>query len=491
MVADAPSLEELPPPQATPLASAAPTDVHPQLSPSPEIDAPPEWSDLGRPSSGSFPFEGALGYHLRAALDFAERRLRVTMQVRYTNQTAGVQDALPLVVEANRRAGVFHLIDVQEAKGSRIAAFDLEADRLDLSFAPPLASGESLEFSVDYALEIPSTAGPLGDSGRQINLGDWYPFVPPYDKTGEWLIRRPAAVGEHLAYARADHMVDIQIRNAPQSVVLAASGICEELEGGFRCRLPAGRDFAWTVSQEYEVLRSNAGEVEISMYVFPEHRAAGQAALQAVAQAIELYGDSFGSYPRPQFSVVESSFPDGMEYDGLVFVGGEYFRYYTGGPDSYLTAISVHETSHQWWHAMVANDQAMEPWLDEALATYSEILFYERVYPELADWWWNFRVQAFEPEGWVDSSIYDHRTFRSYVNAVYLRGSLFLRDLRARLGEPAFDTFLRRYAQEQGGRVASAADLFAVLPEGFAARLPRLMAPYFQRPAGDYIDQIE
>jgi hypothetical protein len=489
MPSDVPPPEELPSPQATSFTSAAPAEAYGQSPAPPDVDAPPEFSDLGTPSSGSFPFEGVLGYHLRAALDYAERRLRVGMQVHYTNQTAGDQHALPLVVEANRRAGVFHLLDVQEGDGHRIASFELEADRLILSLVPPLASGDQLDFSVDYALEIPSMSGPLGDSGRQINFGDWYPFVPPMDKAGEWLIRRPAAVGEHLAYTRADHMVDIQIRNAPQSVLLASSGECDAIEGGFRCRLPAGRDFAWTVSPEYELLGGSAGEIKISIYVFPEHRAAGQAALQAVGQAIDLYGETFGPYPRPEFSVVESSFPDGMEYDGLVFVGGEYFRYYAGGPDSYLTTISVHEVSHQWWHAIVANDQAMEPWLDEALATYSEALFYERVYPDLVDWWWNFRVQGFEPEGWVDGSIYDHHTFRSYVNAVYLRGALFLGDLRASLGDPAFETFLQTYLQEQGGRVASGADFFAALPEGFAARLPRLIAPYFQRPASEYIGQ--
>jgi hypothetical protein len=35
-------------------------------------------------------------------------------------------------------------------------------------------------FSVFYQLALPARAAPLGYSPRQANLGDWYPFIPPY-----------------------------------------------------------------------------------------------------------------------------------------------------------------------------------------------------------------------------------------------------------------------------------------------------------------------
>ena len=69
-------------------------------------------------------------------------------------------------------------------------------------------------------------------------------------------------------------------------------------------------------------------------------------------------------------------------------------------------------------------------WLDESLATYSELLFYQRQYPGEVDWWWNYRVKRFNPTGWVNTTIYDYAAFRPYVNAVYLRGALFMQALR-------------------------------------------------------------
>jgi hypothetical protein len=95
----------------------------------------------------------------------------------------------------------------------------------------------------------------------------------------------------------------------------------------------------------------------------------------------------------------------------------------------------VHVKAHQWWQGLVGNDQAWEPWLDEALSTYSELFFYECHYPALVDWWWHFRVNRFEPTGAVDSTIYDFDHFRPYINTVYLRGALMLHDMRRQAGD--------------------------------------------------------
>ena len=36
----------------------------------------------------------------------------------------------------------------------------------------------------------------------------------------------------------------------------------------------------------------------------------------------------------------------------------------------------VHETAHQWWYSLVGNDQTRWPFLDEALAGFSEYVYY-------------------------------------------------------------------------------------------------------------------
>ena len=118
---------------------------------------------------------------------------------------------------------------------------------------------------------------------------------------------------------------------------------------------------------------------------------------------------------------------------------------YNGTIKNNLVAIGVHEVSHQWWFGLVGNDQALEPWLDEALALYSERIYYETIYPYPVNWWWRFRVTWFSPSGWVDTGIYDGYAFRGYTDAVYLRGAQFLEAIRFRVGEKAFNAFLQDY----------------------------------------------
>jgi aminopeptidase N len=161
--------------------------------------------------------------------------------------------------------------------------------------------------------------------------------------------------------------------------------------------------------------------------------------------------------------VVQADFPDGMEFSGLVFVGGEYFRGFLGDPASYLTIITAHEVSHQWWYGKVGNDQALSPWLDEALATYSEYLFIEEYYPQLKEWWWWFRVDHLEPEGYVDSTVYEFPTIRAYINAVYLRGVRMLHALRSDLGTEAFFDWLHHYADSGAGQVVTPELLWSLL----------------------------
>jgi len=146
---------------------------------------------------------------------------------------------------------------------------------------------------------------------------------------------------------------------------------------------------------------------------------------QFPVQAVGLFEAKFAPYPYDSLSVVETESPDGQEYDGLVFLSSDFYDQYGGSNRSNMVSIGVHEIAHNWWFGLVGNDQALEPWLDEALSVYSERIFYEFTNPNYGDWWWNFRVNYFNPSGWVDTSIYEGGTFRAYTNAAYLTGANF------------------------------------------------------------------
>ena len=139
----------------------------------------------------------------------------------------------------------------------------------------------------------------------------------------------------------------------------------------------------------------------------------------------------------------------------------------------------MHEIAHQWWYSLVGNDHALEPWLDESLATYSERIFYENNYPSNVSWWWQFRVNYFKPTGYVDATIYDYGSFRAYTNAVYFRGALFLDDMRERMGYGNFSKFLKAYAERYANGHATSADFFALARETINVNLDDLIGSYF------------
>jgi aminopeptidase N len=173
-------------------------------------------------------------------------------------------------------------------------------------------------------------------------------------------------------------------------------------------------------------------------------------------------------------------FNDGMEFSAFFYLSRDFYNLYDGTKANYLVFVAAHETAHQWWFEQVANDQAQQPWLDEALATYSEHIFYEGIDPSLLKWWWTYRIDFYNPQGWVDIPIYAGNGFRPYTNAVYFRGAHFLDDLRTRIGDDAFFAFLKDYLAQENGKIATASDFFRILAAHTSVDISDIVRQYFQ-----------
>lgn len=414
-----------------------------------------------------------------ADISYGQRRAVVHQQIRTVNRMGERLQRIVLDAEANRFPGTFTLDGVTTDLG--VPAYELTGRRLTIDLEKPFEPDCTLTIDLDFTLHIQPIGGEngwLGYSQHQLNLGGWLP-VMALRRDGEWITHDVSAIGEQTIAETADWDVTLTVSDAPDSLMVAAPGaeVEHDAEGKrWRFRLPNGRDFTVSLSPLYERLVQTSGDgTQIELYTFGERTAqtAGgtvdntHQALTAAAQAVALYSDLFGAYPHERFVIVQGDFPDGMEFSGLVFVGEAWFRTNTGTAQSYLTIITVHETSHQWWYASVGNDPALDPWLDEALAVYSEYIFYEERYPDLREWWWNFRVRTFVPSDYagrrVDSSVYEFESGRDYINAVYLRGALMLDALREDLGTDEFFNWLRRYADVGQNRVVTADDLWTLL----------------------------
>jgi len=465
----APTHTASPEPSATPSASPSAT-VAP---PSPTVTLLPPPSTESSPLS---PFRP--NYVIYANLNFPAHSLSVSETIRYYNNSGVNLSEIVLAVPPNLWANVFALSAATQ-NNAPLENPVLDGQRLTLPLAQNLPAGAAADFKIEFTLALPQKgSGLFGYDFNQINLVDWYPFIVPYQNG--WLLHEPAGFGEHLVYDAADIEVNIQ---TDANVILAAPAPAEPNGEWTRYRLSGARTFALSASDEFLMEESAVGNVVIRSYYFSGYQAAAKSILYSATQALNLYGAKFAPYPYETLAIVQADIHDGQEQDGLIFLSSKFYGQYGGGAKNNLTTIGVHEIAHQWWFGLVGNDQAQEPWLDEALSAYSEKIFYEYNYPNYGNWWWDFRVDYFSPSGYVDASIYDPATFRAYTNAVYLNGAHFMDDLRIRMGDDDFFRFLKDYAARYARGRASSADFFALARENTGADLTYLIAEYF---AGSY-----
>src|SRR5690606_10170817 len=141
--------------------------------------------------------------------------------------------------------------------------------------------------------------------------------------------------------------------------------------------------------------------------------------------------------------------------------------------------LIAHETAHQWWYGAVGNHQAREPWLDESLAFYSELLYYENLHPDAVEWWWRARVDQYRPEGPVDASPRDYQNSGTSIVYTYGQAARFMRALRELIGDEAFFAFVSDYYMAHRWQMVSAADFFETLRRHTDEDYTELVEQYF------------
>lgn len=425
-------------------------------------------------------------YNLQVKFDYSNQSLLVNETIVYVNNSNHKLPDIRLANDTFRYPGSFSLENIT-INGSSEVTVEEGKYFFTITLKDALKPAEEIEIKINYRLSIPPLPPPADDrkpgifgySTVQTNLVDWYPFIPPLTETGEWLLHDPWFYGEYLVYDLANFQVEIDLLNVPANAIIAASTIPVSQENNrFVYNSTKARNFVWSLSPSYVVGVNELNGNSITTHTFPFHQQAGEHVLGEVTKAIELYSKLFSPYPRNNLTIVEADFLDGMEYDGLFFLSRGFYNLFDYTPQNYLTTIAVHETAHQWWYAAVANDQAMEPWLDEALCTYSELLFYEEYYPELVNWWWEYRVNYYQPEGTINQTIYEYQGFVPYRNATYLQGAKFLQSLREELGDEDFFEFLNEYATSQNNKISTQAHFFNLL-EKYTDQDIANSSPYF------------
>lgn len=330
---------------------------------------------------------------------------------------------------------------------------------LVVPLADVLKPTSSIKLKIDFQLRIPYVRHRFGMTDKSVNLGNWYPIACVYSE-GKFLTDPYYANGDPFYSAIANYDVTFTV---PSNLKVAATGAVTAAAGAettvYTCSAKAVRDFAAVIGG-FEEMTATAGGTEVKYFYYSDPDPTSS--LKAATDALTVFGEKYGVYPYKNYSVVETGFlQGGMEYPQLVMISDVLV------PEMFKEAI-IHETAHQWFYALVGNDQIRNAWLDEAIAEYSTSLFYKwmpsyeidfekRVSDALTGF--ILYCDLYKHGGKDDTSM--NRAANEYANEAeytymtYVKGSLMLDSLRRTIGDDSFVTSLKKYVESYYLKIAT------------------------------------
>jgi aminopeptidase N len=328
-----------------------------------------------------------------------------------------------------------------------------------LSFPQPLNSNHSTTLAITFT----ATIQPWRDGTWP--LPSYYPMLAVRDSEG-WRMD-VTRFADHVYAESAFYTAEITIP-ADLSIVTSGSTIATQTrnDGSTMHIVRTGpvREFALTVG-DFVVARDVAGaraDVAVNVYTARDTGLNVRQIARVAAAALTDFDRRFGPYPYRELDIhlLPYDYDGGDEYPGLILL------YSDGQVDAGTRYVAAHEVAHQWWYGVVGNDIYKEPWLDEALAQYSGIIYDEDVVGAsvaAADWerevLQRYNGALADGDLPIGLGINGYPNFNVYYRTVYGKGSVFLRMLREELGDDAFFRALQVYYQRHRYGVTTTRDV--------------------------------
>lgn len=314
-----------------------------------------------------------------------------------------------------------------------------------------LLPDNSVEIGIDYNFRLPNCQHRFGYGDDTINLGNFYPIACVYENDG-FSTNPYNANGDPFYSEVSNYSIDLTVDSNYTVASTGCQSIVSKGDGKTKYKIEENvvRDFALVLSDQFDIRSTTCDNITINYYFYSDNDP--DRALQAGVDALKTFS-MFGDYPYTHFSIVQADFVHGgMEYPGLVYVSDNI-----QDRDDYMNVI-IHETAHQWWYAMVGNDEYNEPWLDEALTEYSTILFYDMndgyslnhadMINASKENYTLFVTVYKDVLGDLDTSmraVYEYDTEPEYVYCTYVKGVLMLDSLYSLVGKKDFISSLNLY----------------------------------------------
>lgn len=358
--------------------------------------------------------------------------------------------------------------------------------------------GEAVELEIAFTTKLPRVFARTGFADRYVMAGQWFPKPGVLEPDGSWSAHVFTLFSEFYADF-GDYDVELDL---PADLVVGASGILvsHAQEGSrqrLRYRAQMVHDFAWTAGPDLVEAWDDYEGIRIRALVPRDRADQAERHLAAQRAALASMEARFGPYPWSTITLVDP--PEGAEGAG----GMEYPTLYTTSP---VTAVpkplrmlgfdvrlggeftTVHEFGHQYFQGLLASNEYAQPWLDEGLNTFSNMLvFVDRWGDDGGDGPWLAKL-AGQPLGLydglrldqgdsselevIDQTAWDFTPLAGgYGSVTYRKTAALMLTLRRIVGAEPFDAAMRRYADRHRFGHPRGRDLEATLAEVLGERV--------------------
>jgi hypothetical protein len=256
----------------------------------------------------------------------------------------------------------------QNAADRSLAAADLPVG---------IEPGQIVRLQISWRAQVPRTFARTGAIGNYFFIAQWFPKLGVFEGDG-WTARQFFANTEFYADFGS---YDVRL-TVPRGWVVGATGrevsrTDTDATTVHRYAQDDVHDFAWTTSPDFvEAVQRfehpTLPPVTMRLLLQPEHRGQEDRHFAATAAALKYYGEWFGAYPYPHITIVDPAWQSrsgGMEYPTLFTAGS---RWLAPRGSNTPEGVTVHEAGHQFWYAIVANNEVTAAWMDEGLNTFCE-----------------------------------------------------------------------------------------------------------------------
>ena len=353
-------------------------------------------------------------------------------------------------------------IRVREARvGKTDATFTTEGTIGWLDLPKALAPGKKVRLHLEWDAQVPRQirrSGWMNKQGVEYSMTQWYPRLCEYDHHG-W--HTNPYIGREFHGVWGDYDVTIHM---PAAYMIGGTGVLQNpedcghgysdsatpTEGMIDWHFVAEDviDFAWAADPDFvhKTLQMEDGPLLHFIHQADTSYGAWDELPAIAARAMQFYSDHVGTYPWPQYTVIEGG-DGGMEYPMCTLVrGNRNLRS--------LVGVTAHEMAHAWFQGLLATNESLHEWMDEGFTSWIESEFLAEEFNESRDqphyWAYGGYLNLVRDGGEEPLSTHaDHYvTNRAYGTGAYSKGEVLMNQLAAVIGREARDAGILRYFDE-------------------------------------------